>query len=117
MSRLDKLYDMTVNLKAVLDQDITPENRDEIIIKVHELLDQRASEIRKRITPYTKEEKQLGHKIVLLNDVIETQMDKHFEDLRQEMKQTKKQKKLNRSYINPYGKITSTDGMYVDSKQ
>lgn len=117
MSRLDVLYQITLNLKETLEQDIHAENREAIIVEINELLEQRSAEIKKITPPYSEKEKDMGQRIVLLNDDIEKSMNHIFDELKREMKQIKKQKESNRSYINPYGKMTSTDGMYVDSKQ
>lgn len=117
MSRLDVLYQLTLNLKETLEQKIDRQKRDQVILKVNELIEQRAIEMTNITPPYTEKEKEMGQEIVRLNDIIERNMNLLFDELKQEMKQLNKQKKSNRSYINPYGKITSTDGMYLDSKQ
>lgn len=100
-----------------MEQEITSEKREEIIEEINRLVEQRSTEMSEIVPPYTKHEKQLGQEIVFLSMAIEKEMNQLFDDLKQEMKKVKKQKDTNRSYINPYGKITSTDGMYVDSKQ
>lgn len=117
MNQLSKLYQTTLELKSILDKDITSEKREQIIEQINKLVEQRSIEMSQITPPYTKHENQLGQEIVLLNTEIEKEMNKLFEALKQEMKLIKKQKETNRSYINPYGKMTSTDGMYVDSKQ
>lgn len=117
MNQLNELYQTTIELKAVLEREITSEKRKEIIEEINKLVEQRRAEMSEITAPYTEYEKQLGQDIVLLNTTIEKEMNQLFEDLKQEMRQVKKQKDTNRSYINPYGKMTSTDGVYVDSKQ
>lgn len=117
MARLNTLYQLTIDLKELLMQKVTPQQRDDVLLKMNQLIEARSIEMQKITPPYTEKEKEIGQKIVQLNHTIEQRMNLLFDELKQEMKQLNKQKKSNRSYINPYGKITSTDGMYLDSRQ
>lgn len=117
MSRLDALYQITVQLHALLSEDMTVDNRESLLEKVNTLLDQRALEMKQVTPPYTEAEQTRGKDIVRLNKAVEEKMNHLFADLKKEIQHVKKQKQSNYSYINPYGKMTSTDGMYVDSKQ
>lgn len=117
MSRLERLYELTLNLQETLISKGELDHREEVILKVTELIDQREDEMTQLTPPYTEAEKEVGQKIVQLNKEIEKKMDDLFSTLKKEMTQFTKQKKTNHSYINPYGNMSSTDGMYVDSKQ
>ena len=117
MNRLDELYKITLELENVLDQDITSKNREEIINRINDIVEQRGILMKEITPPYTEKEKQIGQKVVHLNKQIEQKMNTLFDALKHDMRQIRKQKESNRSYINPYGKIKSTDGMFLDSKQ
>ena len=101
MNRLEALYNVTKEFDQVLQQPVDSKNRAEIIKKVNELINQRGDYIKDIIPPYMEEEKQLGSEIVTLNNQIEKQMKLIFNHLKHEMKQTKKQKSTNESYVNP----------------
>lgn len=117
MTELKKVYRVTKELKHILDEKVDPTNREEIINKVNELIEKRSIYIKKVKAPYTDEEKQIGAKIVELNNSIEEKMNLLFDDLKLEMKQIKSQRKSNRSYTNPYENIQLLDGVFMDSKQ
>lgn len=116
MNRLEALYNVTKQLNKVLQLPVDSTNREEIIKKVNELINQRGTYLKDVTPPYTEEEKQLGSEIVTLNNQIEKQMKLIFNSLKQEMKQTKKQKSTNESYVNPYGDMNTADGMFLDNK-
>lgn len=117
MSRLDELYKVTVELSVLLDEEITNDNREQIISKVEILIDKRENLMKEVIPPFSESEKKLGKTVINLNTKIEQKLEKVFSELKNEMRQIQKQKKSNRSYINPYGPIKTIDGMYVDSKK
>lgn len=117
MNRLQPLYDVTVQLKNVLDQDITAKNRGSVIEKVNELVEKRGQFMNDLTEPYTEEEKRLGQQLVPLNEDIQVSMNQLFHQLKAEMKQVKKQKKSNRTYTNPYENVQAMDGMFMDSKK
>ncbi|MEC5422852.1 flagellar protein FliT [Virgibacillus sp. C22-A2] len=117
MNRLRDLHRITIELKEVLEQETTSKNRESIIEKVNLLVEQRGSHLQELAAPYTMEEKQTGRELVLINEEIQDKMQLLFNELKSEMKQMKKQKKSNRTYSNPYEKIQSLDGMFMDSKK
>ncbi|MGM8212559.1 flagellar protein FliT [Virgibacillus sp. W0430] len=117
MNQLEQLYERTMELEQVLAQPITAKNRDEVIVVINTLINEREKCMENLRPPYTEEEKQLGKQIIERNETIKKKMDELFEHIKQDMKQVKKQEKSSRSYINPYGKFQTTDGMYLDSKQ
>src|SRR5690625_3312857 len=116
MSRIQTLYDMTKQLERLLDQPIHNTNREAIIKEVNELIEERGEYMNQLTPPYTHEEKMIGQKIVILNESIQQKMNKLFSELKGEMQQMKKQKKSNQSYTNPYNKVNSMDGMFLDNK-
>lgn len=117
MNRLEEIYNLTKRMEETLDQSITSQNRESIIKEITALIEKRGTSMDKLTPPFLVEEKLLGKKVVKLNENIEKEMESLFETLKKDMRQVNKQKESNRTYINPYGNIKSTDGMYLDSKQ
>lgn len=116
MNYLEKVYEITFELKELLDQDITPKNREEIINKLNQLIEARGKWMDQLQPPYTEAEKELGEKIYSLNIGIQNKMQQLFTDLKLEMRQVRKQKKTNESYTNPYKNVHVSDGTFMDSK-
>lgn len=117
MNRLKVIYDVTLQLKKRLDQEITSQNREEIIEQVNQLIEQRGKHMQELLPPYSQDEKELGKRLITLNEEIGNKMHVLFNELKKEMKQVKKQKKSNRSYTNPYKNVQTIDGMFMDSKK
>lgn len=117
MNRLEEIYNLTKRMEETLDQSITSQNRESIIKEITVLIEKRGTSMDKLTPPFSVDEKLLGKKVVKLNETIEKEMESLFETLKKDMRQVNKQKESNRTYINPYGNIKSTDGMYLDSKQ
>jgi len=116
MKSLEQVYEITLQILRLLEEN-NNRNRNEIIERIDELIGDREHLIKKIHPPYTEKEYQLGQKIVALNEQIKTKMEYLFEDVKSDLKRLNQQKELNRSYINPYGPIKTTDGMYLDRKQ
>jgi len=117
MNRLEKLYKITKQLKIVVSQQITAENREQVIQTINQLVEQRGMYMKEIVPPYTEAEKAMGEELIIINKQIQDQLDKLFEGLKKEMRQIKKQKKSNQSYINPYKKVQTMDGMFLDQKK
>lgn len=117
MNRLKPFYEITVKLAELLDQDINAKNRETIISQVNLLIEKRGDLLPEVPPPFTEDEKRVGSDIVLLNNKIQQKMNALFIDLKREMKQFKKQKKSNKIYTNPYEKIQTMDGMFLDNKK
>ncbi|WP_042222461.1 flagellar protein FliT [Oceanobacillus manasiensis] len=116
MNRVKPVYDVTLRLEKVLSQETTPKNRETIIEQVNQLVELRGKQMEKVFPPFSNEEIQLGELLLGMNRTIEEKMESLFRDLKLEMKQVKKQKKSNRTYINPYEKVSSRDGKFMDSR-
>lgn len=117
MNRLEKLYEVTMELKDLLDQPISSKNREDIIKQITVLIDQRGEQMEKISPPFSTEENEYGKKIIVLNQHIQSKMNQLFAELKQEMKNVKKQKKSKQTYSNPYKDVQLMDGMFLDSKQ
>ncbi|MGP4105570.1 flagellar protein FliT [Virgibacillus sp. L01] len=117
MNQLQETYDVTKQLEEVLNEKIDAKDRDAVIAQVNRLVEQRGDLLSEITPPYSEAEKQLGKELVKLNEQIQEKMNSLFDDLKVEMKQVKKQKKSNRTYVNPYENVKTNDGMYMDSKK
>src|SRR5699024_7883146 len=116
MGRLHELYKITMQMVKVL-KNTEETSRDKTIDTMNQLIEERDQVIANIKAPYSEEEMKIGQQVVKLNEQIKVNMDKLYENVKSDMKKIKQQKKLNRTYINPYGPIKTTDGMYVDNKQ
>jgi len=117
MNRVEKIYELTLQLDELLSQEITSKNRESIIEQLNDGLKKRGKYMEQLTPPYTDEEKGLGSKLIPLNEKIEKQMQEIFQGLKKEMKQLNKQKKSNQSYVNPYQHVQTMDGMFLDKKK
>ncbi|SET09729.1 flagellar protein FliT [Oceanobacillus limi] len=117
MNRMKDIYDITLQLNEIVNQDITAKNRQAVIEQINQLIDKRGNAMHEAKPPFSAEEKLIGEKLIPLNKDIEAKMRVIFDDLKQEMKQSKKQKKSNKTYINPYDKVQTADGMFMDRKK
>ena len=117
MNRVQIVYDISEELLTLLNKEFLDKNRAEIIEKTNILVDKREKYINVLQPPYTDEEKELGKKLISINTEIQTKMHQLYDEVKLELKKVKKQKKSNRSYVNPYANVQNTDGMFLDSKK
>ncbi|RLL46652.1 flagellar protein FliT [Oceanobacillus piezotolerans] len=117
MNRIKPIFELTKQMKAILDQTMTAKNREEMINKVNNLLEQRGMEMESINPPYTEDEKQLGKELLHLNEGVQRQIEAAFLELKKEMKQVKRQKASNKKYLNPYQNVQIMDGRYLDKKK
>ncbi|WP_249871312.1 flagellar protein FliT [Oceanobacillus saliphilus] len=117
MNRAKPVYEVTMKIKTILDQKITPQARESAIEKLNDLIIDRGTYMESLTPPYSEEEQRLGRELVQLNEEIEKKMHLLFADLKLEMIQVQKQKKSNQSYTNPYKNVHTMDGMFMDSKK
>ncbi|WP_010098523.1 flagellar protein FliT [Ornithinibacillus scapharcae] len=117
MNRVQPIYDITVHIQELLKAEITTQNRPKVIEEINSLLNQRGLQMENISEPFTKEELELGKKLLPLNEQIQRSMDQLFNGLKSEMKAVKKQKNSNRKYTNPYEKVHTVDGMFMDKRK
>lgn len=117
MNRLQSVFDITVNMKEILDKEISSNEREVIIEQLNNLLLQREPLLKHLTSPFSEEEDLLGKKLVTLNQEVQHLMDQLFSTLKTEIKQMNRQKKSNKNYTNPYHNVQVMDGMYLDKKK
>ncbi|MGJ9457619.1 flagellar protein FliT [Oceanobacillus sp. CF4.6] len=117
MNRAEPIYEITMKIKTLLEQDITAKSRESVIEELNNLILNRGVYMEKLKPPYLEEEKKIGKELLLINNEIQKKMQILFAELKLEMRQVKKQKKSNQSYTNPYKHVQTIDGMFMDSKK
>lgn len=118
MANLNKVYEITLELKQLLvDKPVSSKERETVIEKLNELIEDRGKWMEQLSPPYTEEEKQLGEQIYQMNIGVQENMERIFADLKLEMKQVQKQKKTQQSYSNPYKHVSFSDGTFLDRKK
>src|SRR5690625_48633 len=115
-NRLQNIYDITTNMLKLLNS-LDNNNREYIIQEITELIEKRDLMVKEVKPPYSDEELIIGKRVTKLNNTIQAKMDTLFNQVKQDIIQLKQNKSSNLSYINPYGQIKTTDGLYLDSKQ
>ncbi|NBJ69605.1 MULTISPECIES: flagellar protein FliT [Clostridia] len=117
MNRLVTLYNITQELYDLLQQETDSKEREALIAKVNNLMEERGKQMDLLFPPYSEAEKATAQEVIRLNQLIEPCMHSLFDALKLEMKQVKKQKQSNRKYANPYETIQARDGMFLDRKK
>ncbi len=117
MEKLEKVYQLTVELEKLLADPISAKEREEVIQKLNDLIEERGKWMEEISPPYTEEERRLGEKIYKMNIGIEEKMQQLFSEIKMEMAQMKKQKKSQQSYTNPYKDLSVSDGTFLDRKK
>ncbi|WLV23974.1 flagellar protein FliT [Aciduricibacillus chroicocephali] len=117
MNRLKVIMDVSKKLDELLHSDEHADDRDILISKATELIEERGVLMAELQPPFTEEETNMGKELIPLNTRIEVRMTELFEELKREMKDLKQQKRSKQQYKNPYRHVASMDGMYVDSKK
>lgn len=117
MNKVQKVYDITESIYQLLFNQEQQLEREQLIEQVNELIDQRQTEVEHLAPPYTEEEMKLGQKTIQFDKVINEKLTVLFKDIQDDIKEVQQRKSQTKSYINPYGKLKTTDGMYLDSKQ
>lgn len=117
MDRMNQLYTITEKILTTLKGDFqTNDERMKVIGEVNGLLEDREEVLKTILPPYTDNEKVIGRKIVDLDQEIQEKMEVLYLTVRDDLKYLKQKKDSNLSYMNPYGKMETIDGMYMDNK-
>lgn len=116
MDALQHLYKITKQMSHLFRQKITSENRDQMMMEMNQLLDEREKVFKQLQPPYTASDRKMGQKILRLNEEVEKKMQKVFHELRNELQIVKKHKKSNQSYLNPFKDTQNVDGVLLDRK-
>src|SRR5699024_5368954 len=117
MNRVQSVYNKTITiLKLLKEQKDYSNHREDVLSQLNELILERETLMEDLAPPYTEEEKVIGKKIITLNQQLEEEMGILVNYIKDDMKKMKQHRELNYTYIRPYGKPKTIDGMYVDNK-
>ncbi|WP_186580825.1 hypothetical protein [Aquibacillus kalidii] len=116
MSKVEEYYKLSNSLLETLNTKVTKDQRQEKIDKITSILAAREALASNFSKTYTEEEKEIGTSIIALDKQIQVKMTDFFEEIKLDIKNTKKQKNSNQKYVNPYQNLSSFDGMYLDKK-
>lgn len=116
MAPLAEMIHCTKQLHQLFTDHQLKNDREQVIKKMHDLLDQRSEIIPLLQKPITEIEEKQTKQLMQLNESVQNEMDMFFKQLKKEMQTSKLHRKSNRSYTNPYKHIQVADGMFVDQK-
>lgn len=117
MNKLKKVYELTLRLKELLNQDTSSSEREEVILQLDALIKERGKWMDGMPAPLSNDEKVLAAEIYSINKDVQEKMEQIFTELKVEMRQIQKQKKSKQFYTNPYKDVQVSDGTFLDSKK
>jgi len=117
MNQVQTLHEVTSELYDLVHIPPSSDEREEVIEKVNELLDQREKLLDGMEGPYSDDEKRLGKEILHMNETIQVQVQSLMKQVKMDMANVKKQKTTNQKYTNPYQNLNNFDGMFLDKKK
>lgn len=91
--------------------------RDELITFITKKIAEREPLMEQIKGPYTDTEKQLGQKAIELDQLLQSKLNQLNNEIKADMRMTKKQQRSHSKYTNPYNQLANVDGMYLDSKK
>lgn len=91
-------------------------DRDEKISKVQSLLNRRDELLKLIQPPFTPQEKEVGKRLVELDQQVKLLLGKHKKDIMQDIKRAKMKKQSNQKYTNPYESM-GVDGIFFDKQK
>lgn len=115
MEHLQKLESITQEL-FVLVQDSGNHDRDELIEKITNKIEQRDVLILQLPTPFSDEEKKIVDRIMKQDQIIKERLASIFLSVKKDIALLKQQKLQNKGYTNPYQNFNN-DGMFFDKKK
>jgi flagellar protein FliT len=117
MNRVQALYNTTVELDTLVSQQVTTENREDVVQTLTVLMEARSQQMEELKPPFSPEEEQLGKELLPLNERISSHVQQIFDQLKVDMRIIKKQKQSGKKYINPYASMQTLDGRFLDKRK
>lgn len=96
---------------------VTQSNRDEVITKIEQLLDERSKLLPLIKGPYTAEEKVEGAKLLSLNEKMEHVLKNMHTHIKKDINELNVKRKSVNHYRNPYAATTHLDGAFYDQRK
>jgi len=113
MDKINQLYEITLRLYNFLDNFPDKDHREEYIVSLNQVLDERAEIIRLLPKEFTDEEIKLGLEINKLNHEIGIKLDNLFAEIKMDLRNIKRTQQVNDKYNQNY----SFDGMFFDKRK
>ncbi|MFQ3545358.1 flagellar protein FliT [Halobacillus rhizosphaerae] len=117
MEKWKKFAELSNQLESLLGQKVTEANRDDLLKKVNQILDEREYLVKELPQASTREERQLIDQVLQKEPQLEQRLDRLFKDLKAAMRTMKKKKSSNQRYTNPYQSVSSYDGKFMDHRK
>ncbi|WP_026580989.1 flagellar protein FliT [Bacillus sp. J33] len=114
MSSVLSFHDATLELIAVLENQQL--DRDTKISGIQTLLEKRQQAMANMAPPYSDAEKELGAKLLQLNEKATQLMKREKLFIQKDIKDLSIKKESSNKYINPYQSM-ATDGMFYDKRK
>ncbi|MCS0654731.1 flagellar protein FliT [Cytobacillus firmus] len=114
MGSIQTFYDATQKLIALLED--TGLDRDSKISQVEYLLENRQQAMAGMAPPYSDAEKDLGARLISLNEKVTQLMTREKLFIQKDIKDLSIKKESTGKYANPYQSIV-TDGMFYDKRK
>lgn len=116
MTTINLVYDLTVQLTKLVEQVPDNEGRDYTISNIELLLEEREKLMMDILSPTSKEEYELGQKIIKCNEFISKQFLLIKSEIQSDLTNQKKNRTITNKYMNPYENINS-DGVFFDKRK
>lgn len=113
MNSVEQLYDVTAKLNNLLQTLPSKEEREAYIEQINSLLDKRSNIFPLLPKEYTSEEKQIGLKIVKLNENIDESLNQIYNEIKLDIQQIKKTRIAQEKYNQGF----AGDGMFFDKRK
>ena len=117
--QLQELLQVSASLYEKLVNNPKEAERDEFIVEVNVLLDQRGEIIQQLMDAgFTFNKTLKTHQTLFeLDKGIRKRLELVLQSIKLDMKELQTSKKSERQYLNPYGHVQVMDGMYYDKKK
>lgn len=116
MSVVKNCYVITESLLKLLHH-VDEHKRDDIIMQVEKLLDQRENLLPQIQKPFSKEDTMIGKKLLQLNKQLVLSLEKFNHQILRDLNGLKRKKVTASQYKNPYAATQMSDGAFYDKRQ
>ncbi|RFU67430.1 flagellar protein FliT [Bacillus sp. V59.32b] len=116
MNRLQAYYEATDRLIVLVESLQNVDDREEGIVNIEALLDDRQILLKDLAQPYSEAEVELGRKLILMEKSLNENLLRIKQKIGLDLKEVKQKKENNQKYVNPYPSLAD-DGMFYDKRK
>lgn len=113
MSKLQQLHDETKNMLHRFEK---IEDREQLIVDFEKFVEKREQLIKNIRPPFSEAEKEIGQKLVELDQQLKQYADKFLSKFKSEINELGKKRESNKKYVNPYADVYNQSGSFIDKK-